>query len=220
MNRRTLLPLGDSRHEPYNAPRGTCPSCGSGEVVHLIIGMPIGQDVMDGDPDWVHWVGCMHPGFDRECYACGATWNSRAVESPRPIRLLSEVGVSFALLPVPNLVTDDEPYTHLVDVELLTHDRLVRYLARTLSRDTLVRLSEAWTQAAHDTYPEVTIPAIQDDGAGLAVLITESTPDLVTLEISIETDLSGDAPGQDGVVFDVPRSALTDAAHAVEGWLG
>lgn len=54
--------------------RGTCPVCGSGEVRHLVIGMPAGPDLMDDDPEWVVWVGCVHPGHDRECDACGAVW--------------------------------------------------------------------------------------------------------------------------------------------------
>ena len=27
-------------------------------------------------PDWVSWVGCVHPGFDRSCAECGLTWDS------------------------------------------------------------------------------------------------------------------------------------------------
>ena len=37
-----------------------------------------------------------------------------------PVRLLSEAGASFALLPAPSLANFDYPYTHLVDIELLT----------------------------------------------------------------------------------------------------
>lgn len=59
---------------PYPLPRGTCPSCSSGEITHLIIGMPAGPDSGAGDPDWVAWVGCVNPGYTRRCEACGATW--------------------------------------------------------------------------------------------------------------------------------------------------
>lgn len=214
-----MLPPDDAPHEPYNVPRGTCASCGSVEVVHLIIGVRSGPDVMDGDPDWVQWVGSIHPGYNRECRSCGATWNSRAVEPPGPIRLLSDAGASFALLPAPNLMNLDYPYTQLVDIELLTPDRLVRYLGRPLSLDSLTRLAEAWLQAAQDEYPEQTVPTVKDDGAGLAVSVDQSTPFAVTLEILVEADQSDDIPDQDGVAFDVQRSGLIDAAHAIAGWL-
>lgn len=58
--------------------RGTCPRCGSGEVAHLVIGMPAGPDVMQDGPEWEVWVGCVHPGHDRECRACGVVWTSVA----------------------------------------------------------------------------------------------------------------------------------------------
>ncbi|KQV78080.1 hypothetical protein ASC64_03625 [Nocardioides sp. Root122] len=60
--------------EPYDAVRGTCPRCGSADVLHLVIGMPAARDDVGGGPDWVRWVGCVHPGHDRECRSCGAHW--------------------------------------------------------------------------------------------------------------------------------------------------
>lgn len=67
--------------EPRAPERGTCPRCGSGEVVHLVIGMP-GPSGDVGGPEWVRWVGCVHPGHDRECRSCGATWGHVAPTSP------------------------------------------------------------------------------------------------------------------------------------------
>ena len=118
-----------------------------------------------------------------------------------------------------SLANFDYPYTHLVDIELLTPARLVRYLGRPLSRDALARLAEAWMQAARDEHPEQTVPTVQDDAAGLAVVVNQSTPFAVTLEILVEANLGGDVPDRDGVSFDVARSGLIDAAHAIEGWL-
>jgi ribosomal protein S27AE len=66
--------LDDSSSVPYDIPRGTCPRCGSAEVRHLVIGMPTGPGAFDTTPDWVTWVGCMHPGHDRECARCGTAW--------------------------------------------------------------------------------------------------------------------------------------------------
>jgi hypothetical protein len=69
--------------EPYDVPRGTCPRCGSGDVQHLLVGMPAWPESMDRTPDWVEWVGCIHPGHDRECDHCGLAWSG---EDPRPAR--------------------------------------------------------------------------------------------------------------------------------------
>ena len=60
--------------EPYDLPRGTCPRCGSGDVRHLMIGDPTHPESMDITPNWVEWVGCIHPGHDRECDGCGLDW--------------------------------------------------------------------------------------------------------------------------------------------------
>ena len=62
--------------EPYDVPRGVCPRCGSSEVRHIVIGLPAGPEVMEGTPEWVAWVGCDHPGYDRECHPCGLAWTS------------------------------------------------------------------------------------------------------------------------------------------------
>lgn len=72
-----MLPAG-ADESLYNLPRDTCPSCRSGAVIHLVIGMPSGPEAMNGFPEWVRWVGCIHPGYDRECHSCGATWTSRS----------------------------------------------------------------------------------------------------------------------------------------------
>jgi hypothetical protein len=71
----TLPPdqLGDVDIEPYDVPRGTCPRCGSGRVRHHIIGYPPPPEARH-TPRWVAWEGCIHPGYDRDCRACGLTW--------------------------------------------------------------------------------------------------------------------------------------------------
>ncbi|WP_343989907.1 hypothetical protein [Nocardioides dubius] len=38
--------------------------------------MPASSDDVEGSPEWERWVGCIHPGYDRECRTCGATWSS------------------------------------------------------------------------------------------------------------------------------------------------
>ena len=60
--------------EPYDVPRGSCPRCGSNDIRHLLIGLPAGPEPMNSTPVWVEWVGCVHPGHDRECDSCGFAW--------------------------------------------------------------------------------------------------------------------------------------------------
>ncbi|HEY0903363.1 MAG TPA: hypothetical protein VGE14_05685 [Marmoricola sp.] len=62
--------------------RGVCPRCGSGEVFHLLIGMPSSPEAWGSGPDWLHWVGCVHPGHERECGACGHFWSPSVPDRP------------------------------------------------------------------------------------------------------------------------------------------
>jgi hypothetical protein len=68
-----MLPPGPEA-EPYDVPRGSCPRCGSRRVRHHIIGFPPPPDARPKTPRWVTWEGCIHPGYDRDCRACGLTW--------------------------------------------------------------------------------------------------------------------------------------------------
>lgn len=61
---------------PYDLPRGTCAACGSSHVRHLVIGLPAAADALTETPPWVEWVGCIHPGYDRQCEQCGLTWSA------------------------------------------------------------------------------------------------------------------------------------------------
>lgn len=69
-----MLPPDDSEQKVVNVPRGICPECGSGEVMHLLIGMLLMEECATSQQDWVRVVGCVHPGYNRECASCGATW--------------------------------------------------------------------------------------------------------------------------------------------------
>ena len=33
--------------EPYDVPRGSCPRCGSNDIRHLVIGLPVGPEPMN-----------------------------------------------------------------------------------------------------------------------------------------------------------------------------
>jgi hypothetical protein len=137
-------------------------------------------------------------------------------------RLLSADGAAFALLPVPDLVAVGDPGARsrfVVDVELLSPDRLVRYLARTVSSQFLVNLANAYVAAAHEQHPEQSVLTVQDETGGVAVSIVESTPFTVTLEIIVNPDLGAHVVEPDGLAFDVTRAALVTAAHELRDWL-
>jgi hypothetical protein len=54
--------------------RGTCPRCASSDVTYQLIRMVIQSEADERLPEWVVPVGCVHPGYDRECATCGFTW--------------------------------------------------------------------------------------------------------------------------------------------------
>ncbi len=93
------------------------------------------------------------------------------------IRLLAGAGAAFALLPVPDLGRpagwED---THLMDVELLSPDRLVRYLARRVSETFLEELAQLCMRSAQEAFPEQAVPTVEDRTAGIAVVVAASTP--------------------------------------------
>lgn len=205
-------------HEPYDEPRVTCPVCDSSEVTHLVIGMPPGPDAMDGDPEWVEWIGCSHPGYERECHTCGSTWSPDERGVPTPLRLLSAVGASFALLPTPDPIDILSPAGHRVDIELLSPDRLVRYLGRYLPWRFPSRLAAMFLQAAQEPHPELTVDNLHEPSAGLSIAVIESTSFAVALEILVRTGIDDETSEPDGLTFDIQRVSLIDAAHKLEEW--
>ena len=78
--------------------RGTCPRCGSGEVLHHMIGLPL-AGAMESSPPWVHWAGCVGLGPDRACEACDHEWwvgdvgtaEESEDGSPVPLRVVGAV---------------------------------------------------------------------------------------------------------------------------------
>ena len=80
--------------------RDSCPCCGSGQVLHRVIGMPV-LEAVESSPPWVRWEGCTGAGPDRECEGCGHTWWSDDVgfadddpdelDGPAPLRVVGAV---------------------------------------------------------------------------------------------------------------------------------
>lgn len=226
--------------------RDSCPICASAEVVHISFGFPADPE---SAPPWVEFGGCVIDGTprDRRCDNCGHSWSShpmndreereplkippkprragrpprkRAQPAPRAkagVRLLSPDGAGFALTRVPTYQRLQGSV--LVDIELLTPDRLVRYLARSISLASVERLAEAWLQAAADSFPEQNVPTVEDTEAGLAVQFVESTEFGLTIDVLVVSTSDAGVAEPDQVVFDLPRAGLIRAAHELKGWL-
>ena len=63
------------------AERGTCPRCGSEQVVHVLFGMPA-PGASEQAPEWVEFGGCVvwPDARDRRCQRCDHAWS--ATEAP------------------------------------------------------------------------------------------------------------------------------------------
>ena len=124
------------------------------------------------------------------------------------MRLISGAGAAVALLPVPD-VGSLHPDAHpgiLVDIEILSPDRLVRYLSRRLDSSIPALLAKAFMQAAIDSLPEQSVATVDDQEAGFAVGFVESTPLTVTLDLAEGTRLI--------------EIALTPYAHSCNDYAG
>ncbi|MGY5766550.1 hypothetical protein ACXET9_15290 [Brachybacterium sp. DNPG3] len=148
------------------------------------------------------------------CRNCLTTWSTQRYAPPRPLRLRSETGGMLALLPVPSI---DDLQGPAMDLELVTPDRLVRYLARPRDDRALEHLARFFQEAAaaeprdgepHDDEPR---DAERSDGephdgerpddeeeallehvdllAGLRVRVLASDETTVQLEIVVIDDL-------------------------------
>lgn len=123
---------------PYDVPRGTCPVCGGSEVRHLVIGLPADPEPMTGTPPWIEWVGCLHPGYDRNCDRCGAQWESEElmnIDSVWP-RIVQHAGQTFK-------TSTGLEFTYRVPGQFLRVTRDGREINRSLSRTNFARALEA-----------------------------------------------------------------------------
>lgn len=63
-------------HPGTHPERGSCPACGSGQVIHVVMGMPV-LDAMEKAPPWVRFAGCVPSSdLDRWCEDCGHEWHA------------------------------------------------------------------------------------------------------------------------------------------------
>lgn len=136
-------------------------------------------------------------------------------------RLVSPAGAAFGLVPVPDpWSTSAAPGGKvLVDVELLSPDRLVCYLGRRIPTDALTRLAAAYLRAAADLHPEITVPAVEVPEGGVTVAFVASDELNVTVECTVVEVLGDDVPEHDVLAFDVPRASLVSCSHQLSSWV-
>lgn len=136
-------------------------------------------------------------------------------------RLVSPGGAAFGLVPVPDpWSTSTGPEGRLlVDIELLSPDRLVCYLGRRIPTAGLTRLAEAYLRAAADQHPEVTVPAVEIPECGITVAFVASTHLDVTVECSVVEALDAHVPEHEELVFEVQRASLVSASHQLTSWV-
>lgn len=138
-----------------------------------------------------------------------------------PVGLISEGGARFSLIPGPELhrsTSDGTPHL-VVDIELLSPDRLVRYLSRVLSRSAVEQLTSMFMSCAEDAHPELTVATVSDGGSGLMVAVVGSDPLTVTMQVSVIAELDAAVLDHDAVAFDISRAALISGSHQLDDWI-
>jgi hypothetical protein len=86
-------------------------------------------------------------------------------------------------------------------------------LARPVNGDLPAQLAEFLFAVAAAEYPEQSVPALQDEVAGLVVSVESSADDRVCLDWSLAEDLEAEVREFDGLNFETSRAALVSASQ-------
>jgi hypothetical protein len=100
-----------------------------------------------------------------------------------------------------------------VDIGFLSPETRRHVLARLVNGDLPARLSEFLISAAAEEHPELSVPALQDDLAGLVITVESSTDSRVCLNWSLVEDLEAEVRDFDGLNFETSRAALVSASQ-------
>ncbi|MDT9591608.1 hypothetical protein RDV89_00920 [Nocardioides zeae] len=180
-------------------------------------------------PDWVTFTGCVTDPLrvDRVCGACGLAWRADEAAGPRgtaqvsrrgDVRLTGPGGASFALMRAqPAAPHPTRPLS--LDVEMLSPERLVRFLARPTTPDFIRELEVFCIEAAAAHHPEQSVSGVSDNAAGITIDITGSSPTTVDLVVTVVVALGADVRDHDHVHFEAERASLIGAAHDLRGLL-
>lgn len=130
------------------------------------------------------------------------------------MRLASESGAALTL----SAVLEPDPrepggLSLAYDVGLVSPDRDVRYLRRTVEPGFVDALARTLWSAAAEIHPESSVADLSDPRAGLSFAIVGSDVETVTVEVTVIAELAADVPDYDGLNFEVLRADLIAAAH-------
>lgn len=102
-----------------------------------------------------------------------------------------------------------------VDIELVSPESRWAALARPMIPTLADGLSQFLLSAAQEFYPEESVPAFQDQLAGVLVSVESSAPDRVCLEWTVVKDMAADVLDFETLNFETSRAALVTASHEV-----
>ncbi|MDQ1250340.1 MAG: hypothetical protein QG597_4719 [Actinomycetota bacterium] len=114
---------------------------------------------------------------------------------------------------VPGVRAGAEAPAMAVDIGFLSPETRRHVLARLVNGDLPARLSEFLISAAAEEHPELSVPALQDDLAGLVITVESSTDSRVCLNWSLVEDLEAEVRDFDGLNFETSRAALVSASQ-------
>lgn len=114
---------------------------------------------------------------------------------------------------VPAVLSGSETPTMAMDIGFLSPQTRRHVLARPVDGDLPARLAEFLFEVAAAEHPEQSVPAFQDDIAGLVVTVESSTDGRVCLDWSLVEDLEAEIREFDGLNFETSRAALVSASQ-------
>lgn len=114
---------------------------------------------------------------------------------------------------VPAVTAGTDAPTMAMDVGFLSPQTRRHVLARPVSGDLPARLAAFLFAVAAAEHPEQSVPALQDDMAGLVVTVESSADDRVCLDWSLVEDLESAVREFDGLNFETSRAALVSASQ-------
>lgn len=100
-----------------------------------------------------------------------------------------------------------------LDIGIMGPEFRMFFLARPAEVTFPSRLGRFLFDLANETHPELSVPALQEESAGLVLSAVGSTDAIVTLEVTITETLDGDPQDVQSLHFETSRAALVGASQ-------
>lgn len=142
----------------------------------------------------------------------GEVWGEHEVPT---LRLAGFGGAAVYLRSLILPVDDDGVAAGLgLDIGIMGPDFRLFFLARPADVTFPSRLGRFLFDLANEAHPELSVPALQEDSAGLALSAVGSTDAIVAIEVTINGGLDGDPHDVESLNFETSRAALVGASQA------